>query len=264
MIGVAWLLGLGSSLALPLGPAAAGEDVRRAQQPSDGARAVVAAIVRAAEANARLPRRADSAPARRVGDELTELYVRAAAGAARKLPAEQAPFAFLVGLGVALDDSTILRNNPLTAILCRRIESNAERKQRLAVLGKPTMRGRRDLAQHFVVSCALVEVVGEPLAEAAGLLKEQQDARPGGSGFSFADLNADLAGIALAMRLKKGGISLEMLEKRYRVADFLPDHAGLREGLSAEQFARDYGDVNDRRFRAELEKLRKGIAALSK
>src|SRR5439155_12630756 len=104
-----------------------------------------------------------------------------------------------------------------TAALCRRAESDAERKQRLAVLGAPTMRGRRDLAQHFVVSCALVAVVGESLAEAAGLFKEQQDARPGGSGFSFVDLNADLAGVALAMRLKRGGISLEMLEKSYRV-----------------------------------------------
>ena len=76
-------------------------------------------------------------------------------------------------------------------------------------------------------------------AEAAGLFKEQQDARPGGSGFSFADLNADLAGVALAVRLKRGGITLEKLEKKYGVADFLPNHAGLREGLSASQFAQD-------------------------
>src|SRR5262249_35677964 len=115
---------------------------------------------------------------------------------------------------------------------------------------------------HFAVSCALTEVVGSSLAEAAGLFKEQRDARPGGSGFSFVDLNADLAGVALAMQLKKGRITLETLEKKYRVGDFLPDHTGLREGLSAAQFARDYGDVNDQRFRAELEKIRKRIAAL--
>src|SRR5438105_11707938 len=108
MVGVAWLLGLGCALALPLGPAAAGEVARRAEQPPDGVRAVVAAVVRAAEANARLPLPADRGAresVRRAGDELTELYVRAAAEAARKLPAEQATSAFLLGLGVALDDS---------------------------------------------------------------------------------------------------------------------------------------------------------------
>src|SRR3954467_9300487 len=179
MVGGAWLLGLGCALALPLVPAAGGEVARRAGRPPGGVGAGVAAVVRAAEANARLPLPADRGAresVRRAGDELTELYVQAAAGGARKLAAEQAPSPFLVGLGVALDDSTILRRNPLTAALCRRAESDAERKQRLAFLGKPTMRGRRDLTQHFVVSCALVAIVGESLAEAAGLFKEQQDA----------------------------------------------------------------------------------------
>jgi len=264
---VALLLALGNVLVMPPKSTAANEGTRPAQQPPDGVRVVVAAVVRVAEANARLPLRTERGGRETVrldGDDLTERYVRAAAEAARKLPAEQTTSAFLLGIGIALDDSMILRKNPLTRALCRRAESDAERTQRLAVLGSPTMRGRRDLAQHFVVSCALVEVVGESLAEAAGLFKEQQDAQPGGSGFSFADLNADLSGVALATRLKKGKLSLERLEKQYHVADYLPDHARLREGLSAAQFARDYGDVNDRRFRVELERLRKGIAALYK
>ncbi len=264
LIGVAWLLGLGSSLSLPVDRTAAEEAARQAQRPAGGARAVIGAVVRAAAANAGLPRRGEPGarpPFRREGDELTELDVRAAAAAARKLPADEAAGAFLVGVGIALDDSTVLRNNPLTARLCREAESEEGRKQRLAVLGKPTMRGRRDLAQHFVVSCTLAELAGPSLAEAAGLLKEQKDML-GTSGFSFADLATDLAGIAVAVRLKKGGVTLEALEKGYRVADFLPDPAGLREGLSAGQFAKEFGSFSDKRFVAEVDRLRRRVADL--
>src|SRR5438270_751158 len=87
------------------------------------ARAVVAAVKSAAERNAKLPPKE-----RRTGDALTELYIRSAAEAARRLPVDQAVAGFLVGLGVALDDSKILRRNPLTSALCKRIESDAERK----------------------------------------------------------------------------------------------------------------------------------------
>jgi hypothetical protein len=231
----------------------------RAEVPplAEGARQVLAAVVRAGEANARKAGRQ-----RLDGDALTDLYVRAAAEAARALPKEQAAGAFLVGLGLGLDDSTILRTNPLTAQLCRQVESDAERQARLRVLAKPTMRARRDWTQHFVVSCTLTEVVGAQLAEAAGILKEQLDSQPGGSGFSFGDLSADLAGVTFAVRVKKGEIALKGLAAGFTVNDYLPDAAGLREGLSAEAFAKDYGSVSDRRFKAEVDKIRRRIQAL--
>jgi hypothetical protein len=223
----------------------------------EGTRQVLAAIVRAGEDNARKTGRQ-----RLKGDELTVHYIRAAAEAARVLPREQAAGSFLLGLGLGLDDSTIVRSNPLTFQLCRQAESNDERRVRLKVLGSPTMRTRRDWTQHFVVSCALTEIVGEQLAEAAGILKEQLDAQPGGSGFSFGDLNADLAGVAFAVRVKKGTIGLKGLASGFTVNDFLPDAADLREGLSAETFAKDYGSVSDHRFKAEVDLIRKRIQAL--
>jgi len=258
IVGLAWLLGL----VLPQAQAAVPEILGKGT--AEGARKVVAAMVKAAQENARLPLKTDKgarAPFRRTGDELTAHYVRVAAAAARKLPAEQQAPAFLVALGIAIDDSRILRSNPLTSALCRKVESDEERKQRLAVLGEPTMRGRRDLAQHFVVSCALTELVGAALAESAGLLKEQQDSM-GGSGFSFIDLLADFSGVTLAARLKKGDLALDKLAKGFRVADYLPELKGLREGLTAEQFARDYGSPTDKRFRAEVDRIRRRISDL--
>jgi hypothetical protein len=229
------------------------------KQPSlvEGSRAVLAAVVRAAQDNAE-----QAADKRRKGDELTVLYIRAAAAATQKLPPEHAAGSFLVGVGLGLDDSTILRSNPLVSGFCQKVESDAERQVRLKVVGKPTMRGRRDWTQHFVVSCALTQMVGPQLAETAGVLKEQLDARPGGSGFSFGDLNADLAGVAFASRLKKGDVSLKTLAGRYEVNDFLPDAAGLREDLSAEKFARDYGALDDPRFKSEVAGIRKRINKL--
>jgi hypothetical protein len=221
---------------------------------ADSARKIVAAIVEAARRNAR-----GATP--RTGDDLTALYLREAAAAAKKLPADQAAGALLLALGIALDDSTILRSNPLAAALCRRIESDDERKARLAVIGKPTLRGRRDWTQHFVVSCFLTEFVGPDLAESAGLLKEQLDMRPGGSGFSFADLGADLAGIAFAVRLKQGGLTLDRVAT-FAATDFLPKPDGLKEGLTREQFDRAYGSLSDPRFRTELDGIRQRVAEL--
>jgi len=218
-------------------------------------RKVMAAVVRASQRNAGLPRPL-------AGDELTALYCREAAAAAAALPAEHRVPAYLLALGVALDDSLLLRTNPLLTTLYRRIESDEERKARLATLGQPTWRGRRDWCQHFTVSCTLTQVFGALLAEQAGLLKEQLDMQPGGSGFSFGDLSADLAGIEFASRLQKGTLKLERLAQQLRPADYLPDPAGLREGLSAEQFARDYGSLADKRFRTELERLRQRILDL--
>jgi hypothetical protein len=219
-----------------------------------GARAVVAAVVAEARANARL-----AVPLR--GDELTERYVRAAARVAMRLPEESAAGAFLLGLGVTLGDSAILRSSPLLSHTVSEIEMEEESVARAALVGSPTVRGRRDLCQHFMVSCALTEIVGPDLAETAGLLKEQKDSL-GGSGFSFADLGADLAGIAFAGGVKSGTIPLGQLAERFRVIDYAPDPAGLKEGLSAKEFLRDYSSPSDERFREAREALLAKIRAL--
>ena len=69
------------------------------------------------------------------------------------------------------------------------------------------MLGRRDLAQHFFLSGYLAAVVGSAAAESAGIAKELADARSG-SGFSYVDLAADLAGIAFAERVLRREASL--------------------------------------------------------
>jgi hypothetical protein len=118
---------------------------------------------------------------------------------------------------------------------------------------KVTLHGRNDLARHFLVSAALSTLTGEDVSNAVGLLKEQLDAAKGGSGFSFADLAADLAGTRFAQRATNTNDDAWLLQDHVSqpisVADLLPAPGGLAEGLSDAEFREHYGSVDDPRFR---------------
>ena len=82
------------------------------------------------------------------------------------------------------------------------------------------LRGRFDLSQHFLVSAALALTLDEQTALDIGVSKEQADSKAGGSGFSFSDLMADMAGIRFA-------VALTASEEQARWAqDYLLAHSG--------------------------------------
>jgi hypothetical protein len=114
------------------------------------------------------------------------------------------------------------------------VESESERQERIRNLGRPTVQQRRDLAQHFFLSAYLTVVVGPQAAEAAGVAKEVVDARSG-SGFSYADLAADLAGIVFAEKLLRGELTVEQLAGQFEVQQHMPHIDDLPEGLRWEQ-----------------------------
>lgn len=228
-------------------------------------RTVMKAMVAAAETNQKLPPVRPillaSGQYRRDKDELTELLFRRGAAAAKELPPEVAAKAFLLALGLTIDDSTILRSLPGFSSFCTEVEPDQQRRARLAVLGQPTMRGRRDSAQHFVVSAALVAWVGVAGAETAGLAKEMKDAIHG-TGFSFVDLSSDLSGTTFAVAVQENRLSLARLAESFAVTDVLPNPAGLREGYSWAEFTKLYGSLDDERFRRQVDAIRERIRAL--
>lgn len=195
------------------------------------------------------------------GDELTAEYMKAAAAAATALEEKRQARAFLLGLGIALDDSTILRDKPVIKKLVLAAEPEDDRKARLEVLGKPTLRGRRDLCQHFAVSATLTEMFGAAAAEFAGLSKELADMK-GTSGFSFVDLVADLAGIELATAVTKEPKRLAELAKGFVAEDYLPDFAPFPEGFTEAAFKKKYSGTDDERFKTELDGVRKAVRAV--
>jgi hypothetical protein len=183
------------------------------------------------------------------------------AAAAGRLPREQAGSAFLLALGIGLDTSDLMRRNPVTGFLWARIEPAEARRTRLAVLGQPTMHGRHDLAQHFSVSAALTVTSGPSGARTAGILKELLDSN-GGSGFSFADLAADLSGISLAEQVLGRPDKLSTLARGFRVVDHCLSPKGLQEDLQRAEFEKRYGSVSDPRFQQALADLEQRIRAL--
>jgi len=217
-------------------------------------RAVILAVTERAKANA-----GDTAL---TGDTLTTELLRVAADAALKCEEPDRAAAFLLGIGVALDDSTALRDNPLTSAAVRDAESDAERKERLAVLGNPTLRHRRDLCKRFVQGCAagelLTVVAAEGGAVGGGMLAMHRPA-----GFGFPGLAAEFAGITFARSLRADPTILTRIQGAFAVAELIPSPTGLRDGLGAENFDDEFGDTEDPRFTDTLTEIRKRIKALS-
>jgi hypothetical protein len=166
------------------------------------------------------------------GDELTARYVREAAAIANELHTPDAPKAMMLALGLFFDDSNTLRSFPATSSLATQVESEEQRRNRLGSLGDPTLRGREDLAKHFFVSAHLSVAMGGGGARSAGLLKETLDSH-GGSGFSFADMAANRAGIIFAEKLIAGQFTLEQISRSFTVDKFMPEIGDLTEGLTA-------------------------------
>lgn len=237
-----------------------------AQPLIEDARKVLMQINRVAQLRQELGDRtasdsADGAASRRAGDQLLELYVRQAALAAKQVRRDNAEKVFLLAMGVAMDDAGILRRLPLGAAIVPHIESEEERTARLAAMGQPTLHGRADLAKHFFISANLVVLTGSETSRSAGLVKELLDSH-GTSGFSFADMAANRAGIVFAHALLSEGLSLDDIARRYTCDAYMPSVDGLREQLDAEEFVAAFGGPGDARLANELAKIEGRIMAL--
>jgi hypothetical protein len=195
------------------------------------------------------------------GDAMTEYYIREAAAAAVKHRPGIAQRAFLLGIGIALNDSLLWTDFHLQTEFIRQVESEDARQLRISLLEKPTMHGRSDLARHFLVSSALTVQLGPLVAAQIGIAKEIGDAH-GTSGFSFVDLAADAAGITFATQVRDGKIPLDKLAKSFRIPDFLPEVKELEEGLSWDEFTEKYGSTNDHSFQKVQAEIQKRIQSL--
>ena len=113
--------------------------------------------------------------------------------------------------------------------------------------------GRHDLVQHYLVSAALTVSAGSGLAGAMGVFKELDDSR-GGSGFSFADLLADRAGIRLAEMATGTEQQARLLQQRMGgplllETDFMPNIEGLPEGIMELEFKHRYRDLDSKNYK---------------
>ncbi|MGA1794964.1 MAG: hypothetical protein ACMUIL_03795 [bacterium] len=134
-------------------------------------------------------------------------------------------------------------------------------RRRLAAVA---IRGRRDWARHFTVSAALEVLSNVMTSDAIGLLKEELDARPRGSGFSFADLLADRAGAtfaSVATRDKSSALMMQLkINYNFRIEDFFPPTDDLPENISARELESVYGGVGGIQYNQLIKKIDTRIA----
>src|SRR5207245_5719528 len=108
------------------------------------------------------------------------------------------------------------------------VESDADRAERLAALGNPTLRSRRDLTRAFAAGCAAAELSGGPSAESSSV-DRFLSGRERASGLSFAALAADLAGASFARRVQSEPDLIARLREKFAAADGVPSTDGLRD-----------------------------------
>lgn len=243
--------------------------------PTDPSAAVLAAYVLPTESDQQAQAAAhvlasvrNAARAQRIGKTTpkdgaawTSALMRRSAAAAGELPPNLAAHGLVVGVALAMDTDNTLATHPILSRLRPKLvplETPKVRAKRTSQVGTPTAHGRADLVKHFVVAAALAELLGEEAAWSIALSKEIQDAN-GGSGFSFADLAADMAGLEFSKRIKDGSLDLATVRDSFDIEAWLLPPQGLQEGLGWEDFQAQFGGLEDSRFLRAADSLRKQV-----
>ncbi len=121
---------------------------------------------------------------------------------------------------------------------------------------RPVLRGRRDLAKHLLISAALTIGSDTGIANAIGLYKEIRDSWRG-SGFSFTDLAADIAGARLGELATTDADSARRIQRRIAAGidqdALLPPVEDLPENLSAQEFAHRFDDTESAEYQRLLD-----------
>ena len=123
--------------------------------------------------------------------------------------------------------------------------------------------GRNDLARHFILSAAIQLLSERGVSLAIGEFKELMDRAIGGSGYSFVDLAADMAGMEFAQvstDQKTAQAVQRILASNASERTFFPSILGLPEGISKRDFERDYYTVDSPQYLAQVDDIKGRIA----
>jgi hypothetical protein len=125
-----------------------------------------------------------------------------------------------------------------------------------------SLHGRQDFAEHFTIAAALTVNGNGRLANALGLIKEEEDARKG-SGFSFTDLAADRAGVQFGERATGDAaarVRQHLLTSRQDI-DLMPVFSDLPEFMPQAEFERRFGSVGSARYQVLIKRIDARLAA---
>ena len=124
-----------------------------------------------------------------------------------------------------------------------------------------SLKGREDLSLHFLYSATLEQISVKSLGLGIGEFKELLDSGEGGSGFSFADMAADIAGLEFARFITSSDANAEytqtLLSGKTDERLFFPATNDLLEGLSYDKLVEVIGEKGS----AEYNEVIAGIEA---
>lgn len=143
------------------------------------------------------------------------------------------------------------------------VQPNADKALKPA--SPPTLRGRNDLARHFIISAALKVLSEQGVTLAIGEFKELMDRAMGGSGYSFVDLTADMAGVAFADAGTSPHTAIDfqnVLSELRGDDDIMPPIDGIVEGLSKAEFVKQFEKVDSEAYLQEVEKIKTRLSAI--
>jgi hypothetical protein len=125
--------------------------------------------------------------------------------------------------------------------------------------------GRNDLVRHFWVSAAITALASSRTSNFIGISKEEMDSGEGGSGFSFADLLADRAGVLFAELALGSKAQATAMQKRiardWVASDAIAPIDGFPEGIRQSDFLETYGGVDGPLYRQWSETIDRRNAA---
>ncbi len=130
---------------------------------------------------------------------------------------------------------------------------------------RPVLKGRQDLSLHFVFSAAIKLMSQKGISIAVGEFKELMDRGKGGSGYSFVDLAADLAGAHFAELAvqEESAVHLQTVMSLATSENaFMVSIEGLDEGLNKTQFEAQYTEVDSPEYLEIVDKINKRISQL--
>jgi hypothetical protein len=130
---------------------------------------------------------------------------------------------------------------------------------------RPVLRERGDLSLHFMFSAAIKLMSEKGVSIAVGEFKELMDRGEGGSGYSFVDLAADMAGAhfaALAVDPKTAQQVQAILAGGANEMLFMVPIDDLEEGLSKAEFSKKYGEVDSPEYKEVVERINRRLAGL--
>ena len=124
---------------------------------------------------------------------------------------------------------------------------------------------RNDLARHFIISAAPELLSEQGMSLAIGEFKELMDRGKGGSGYSFVDLAADMAGTEFAKVAthpqQASSVQNAMARIQYEL-EIIPGIEGLPEGLNKQAFTAQYGRVDSDEYLKEVDEIKRRINGL--